>query len=82
MTEKQQRFVDAFLGPARFNATAAARLAGYRWPDKQGSTVARHPAVKPAIEAGFELLMKAINAKGPSMTTSRLHQGSTAPGRR
>jgi len=50
MTEKQQKFIDAFLGPARLNATKAATLAGYRWPCKQGSVIARHPAIKPILD--------------------------------
>lgn len=29
LTPKQRRFVDAYCGPARFNASEAARLAGY-----------------------------------------------------
>lgn len=49
-------FVAAFLGPARFNATKAARLCGYRWPDKQGPRLARTPAIHAAIEAGFAKL--------------------------
>jgi phage terminase small subunit len=29
LTEKQRRFVDAYIGDARFNATEAAQIAGY-----------------------------------------------------
>jgi len=54
MTEKQQKFVDAFLGPARLNATKAAAIAGYAWPDKQGSVIARHPAIKPILDREVE----------------------------
>jgi phage terminase small subunit len=30
LTERQQRFVEAYTGPARGNASEAARMAGYR----------------------------------------------------
>jgi hypothetical protein len=54
MTEKQEAFITAYLGPARLNATKAARIAGYAWPDKQGSVVARHPDVKPILDREVE----------------------------
>lgn len=36
MTEKQRRFVEAYMGDAAGNATEAARLAGYAHPNTQG----------------------------------------------
>lgn len=33
LTGKQRAFIDAYLGPAKFNATEAARLAGYKGDD-------------------------------------------------
>lgn len=53
MTEKQSLFVQFYLGEAKFNATQAARLAGYAWPHKQGPALTHHPAVKPSIDAGL-----------------------------
>lgn len=41
LTDKQRRFVDAYCGPARFNATRAAVMAGY--------------AEKSAYQKGYEL---------------------------
>lgn len=51
MTEKQAAFVKAFLGAAEYRASPAARMAGYRWPDKVGWQLLRHPKIAPAIEA-------------------------------
>jgi phage terminase small subunit len=34
LTYKQRLFVDAYLGQANGNATEAARIAGYAWPEK------------------------------------------------
>lgn len=52
LTIKQQRFIEAFNG----NATAAARAAGYRHPDRIGSRLMTRPEIKSAIlsrEAAF-----------------------------
>ncbi|WP_165251206.1 terminase small subunit [Paludisphaera soli] len=53
MTEMQRRFCDAYLDGARYNATQAARLAGFAWPNKQGPRLMQHPEVGPAVEAEF-----------------------------
>lgn len=54
LTEKQRRFVEAFMGAAAGNMTEAAKLAGYKGNrkslDVQGSRLASHKAVKAAIE--------------------------------
>jgi phage terminase small subunit len=36
LTLKQQRYTTAYLGPAKGNATEAARIAGYRDPEQSG----------------------------------------------
>lgn len=36
LTQKQQQFVDAYCSVSKFNATDAARRAGYKHPNKQG----------------------------------------------
>lgn len=36
LTQKQRRFVDAYCSVSNFNATDAARRAGYKHPNKQG----------------------------------------------
>lgn len=57
---KRRRFVDAFLGEAKFNAVRAAEIAGYSTPAKQGSRIRNHPAVAAAIyERLDELAMPA-----------------------
>lgn len=53
-TTKQQLFIDAYCGPARFNATEAARLAGYAGNDlilaSMGSENLRKPHIRAAID--------------------------------
>jgi len=48
MTEKQHRFVEAYLGPAAGNATEAARQAGYKNP-RDAKRNAQNPAVASEI---------------------------------
>ncbi len=58
LTEKQQRFLYAYLGPARYNATEAARMAGYAGNHitlaQIGSKTRRTSQVAAAIEAERE----------------------------
>lgn len=53
LTEKQRRFVEAYMGVARGNATEAARLAGYSGGDNalgvRGSELLRNSKVMRAI---------------------------------
>jgi hypothetical protein len=49
LTLKQQRFVDAYLGEARGNGVAAARIAGYSGNDKTLSVVSSENLAKPSI---------------------------------
>ncbi len=49
LTEKQRRFVEAYVGEARGNATEAARLAGYKKPHPQGAENIQKPTVKAGI---------------------------------
>jgi hypothetical protein len=62
---KQQRFVDAYLGEAKGNATEAARLAGYKETRReslaqQGSRLYRNVEIQAAIRARVsELAMTA-----------------------
>jgi hypothetical protein len=53
MTPKQRAFIDCFLGAAEYRASPAARMAGYRWPDKVGWILLRHPKIAPVIEAEY-----------------------------
>ena len=50
LTAKQQRFVDAYLGEARFNGTEAARIAGYAKPMQQAHENLRKPDIQRVIE--------------------------------
>ena len=54
LTWKQKLFVEAYLGKANGNATEAARVAGYRWPDKQGAQLLAKPQVKAAVGARLD----------------------------
>jgi phage terminase small subunit len=55
LTEKQKRFVEAYVGPAKGNATEAARMAGYDQSEGsmrvQGFENLTKPNVQQAIEA-------------------------------
>lgn len=51
MTDMQAAFISSFLGAAEYQASVAARMAGYRWPDKQGWILRRHPRIAPVIDA-------------------------------
>lgn len=50
LTEKQQRFVDYYI-ETKGNATEAARKAGYKKPNPQGSENLAKPSIKAAIDA-------------------------------
>lgn len=52
LTVKQRRFVEAYLGPANFNASKAARLAGYS--EKTARVIGLENLTKPAIEAAIQ----------------------------
>ena len=51
LTYKQRLFVEAYLGPSGGNATEAARVAGYRWPDKVGHQLLAKTRIRAAIDA-------------------------------
>lgn len=57
MTERQQRFVEAFLDRSSAGylcATRAAAVAGYAWPGKQGPRLMTMPEVAEAVEREFK----------------------------
>lgn len=56
LTYKQRRFIEAYLGEARGNASEAARLAGYAKPAEQGYENLRKPQIRAAIDARIEEL--------------------------
>ena len=49
LTEKQRKFVIAYLGEERGNATGAARVAGYKSAEQSGYDLVRHEKVSAAI---------------------------------
>lgn len=51
LTGKQKAFINAYLGVAKFNATEAARLAGYKGDDTVLAAVGYENLRKPQIEA-------------------------------
>lgn len=51
LTGKQRAFINAYLGEAKFNATEAARIAGYRGDDATLAIVGYENLRKPKIEA-------------------------------
>lgn len=72
-TEKQRRFLAAYLGEANGNATKAARIAGYAWPMQAGGKLVEKcwflEAVNAAVararmEAGEVLARLAGHAAG------------------
>lgn len=56
LTEKQRRFVDAYMGEALGNAMVAARLAGYKGSDNSLASVGYNNLRKPVILARIEEL--------------------------
>jgi hypothetical protein len=53
MTDRQALFIQFYLGEAKLNATAAARLAGYADPEKEGWRVRQDPEVQAEISGRF-----------------------------
>lgn len=51
LTYKQRQFVEAYLGAANGNATEAARIAGYQWPDRLGARLVGKSSIRVAIDA-------------------------------
>jgi len=73
LTEKQRRFVLAYVGEAMGNATEAARVAGYAHPNQQGSeTLAKH-GVQAALSA-----LAAPAEKRSIASTEEIHERLTA----
>lgn len=51
MNDKRQKFIAAYLGPARLNATEAARIAGYKTPRQEGSRLLSNADIQGEIQA-------------------------------
>lgn len=50
MNDKRQKFIAAYLGPARLNATEAARIAGYKTPRQEGSRLLSNADIQREIQ--------------------------------
>lgn len=50
LSPKRQAFLCAYLGDAQFNATEAARRAGYKHPEQQGHRLKKVQEIAEAIE--------------------------------
>lgn len=61
LSARQKAFIEAYLGVARLNATAAARIAGYRDPEQAGYENKRKQEVRARIE---ERLQEEALSKG------------------
>lgn len=53
LTEKQRRFVEAYMGKAAGNATEAARIAGYKGTDNTLKSVGNENLNKPDVAAAI-----------------------------
>jgi phage terminase small subunit len=58
LTGKQRKFIDSYLGDARFNATQAARLAGYSGNDVTLGAVGAENLKKPQIAEAIQMRLK------------------------
>lgn len=56
ITTKQQRFIDAYVGTARFNASEAVRIAGYatKNPNDLGYQLRKTPHIRARIDERLE----------------------------
>ncbi len=54
LTEKQRRFVEAYMGQAAGNATEAARLAGYKGNDPTLAAVGGQNLRKPSVQEAIQ----------------------------
>lgn len=63
LTEKQRRFVEALAGPAKGNATEAARLAGYAGNDVTLAAVGSENLRKPLIQAALQAMSAKVRTK-------------------
>ncbi len=68
LTAKQQVFVSAYIGAARYNATKAARIAGYTHPNKQGPALLVNLGIREAIDAH----LAEVKAEGIAIQEYRL----------
>lgn len=54
LTRKQEAFVLAYIGEARWNATEAARIAGYKKPNPEGSRLLAKASIAARVSEALE----------------------------
>lgn len=54
LSDRQRAFLAAYLGPARFNATRAAELAGYAEPGQAGWRLLKNVEIQAAVQARLD----------------------------
>lgn len=62
LTAKQEAFIAAYIGEARFNATRAATIAGYSKARQSGSETLANPVVAARVQE--ELKARSISGEG------------------
>lgn len=65
ITLKQQRFIDAYVGEARFNASEAARMAGYS--EKSAARIGHDLKKTPYIRARIDELLDENTLSAPEI---------------
>lgn len=76
LTTKEKLFVEYYLGESFYNATDAARRAGYKWPNKQGPRLLVKVGIKAAIDA--RVSEAAMTANEVLARLSKMARGSLA----
>jgi phage terminase small subunit len=66
LTTKQRRFVEEYIGPANFNASEAARRAGYS--EKTAYSIGHENLSKPEIEAAIEKRLDELSMSAAEAT--------------
>ena len=61
LKDKQEAFILAYIGQARFNASEAARVAGFGSPGQAGYELLKKPQIRARIDKYLEA--EALNAK-------------------
>ena len=66
LTAKQRRFIEEYVGPANFNATAAAKRAGYS--EKTARQMGSENLAKPYIAAAIETRLDELSMSAAEVT--------------
>ncbi len=77
LTKNQRLFVHYYLGKANGNATEAARMAGYAWPDKSGPRLVGTRRISAEISKG--VADAAMSAEEVLARLSEIAQGDLRP---